>query len=290
LSEVLIQAERKLHTVMSEQLISTASADDIKKSRLSWGEFKSQLFNICRSGFIGMFIGAIPAAGGAISCWIARGVAHQFSKHPDQFGKGSLEGLAAPEAANSAVHGGSLIPLLTLGIPGNAPAAVLGAAFMMKGIVPGPLMFHDNAPIIYMFYASLFIINAVIFFHAKLWYSRSAQFFLKLPQAIIYSMVAVFCFLGTYLVNNSMFDVGTMLVMGIFGYFLRKAEFPIPAMVMAFLLGEMTENSFRQTLKMSGGGLSIFYASPISILFYGLTVLFLGGLVFRAWKKGKTVN
>jgi putative tricarboxylic transport membrane protein len=285
LSEVLIQADMRLDIEFGEKTESTGFIAGIQESRLSWRELKSQLPNIFRSGIIGTFIGAIPAAGGAIACWIARGVAYRFSKYPEKFGKGSLEGLAAPESANSAVHGANLIPLLTLGIPGNAPAAVVGAAFMMKGIVPGPLMFRYHAPVIYMLYASLFIINAVIFFHAVAWYNKSARFFLKLPHSIIYPTVAVFCFLGTYLVNNSIFDVGTMLVMGIFGFFLRKADFPIPPMVMAFLLGGMTENSFRQALKISEGGLSIFFASPVSILFLVLTVLFLGGLIFRERKK-----
>jgi len=284
MSEVLIQADKGIRALSG----STKTIEDSPNPAdrcVSWDELKSQLPNIFRSGMIGTFIGAIPAAGGAIACWVARGVAQRASKHPEKFGKGSLEGIAAPEAANSAVHGANLIPLLTLGIPGNAPAAVVGAALMLKGIVPGPLIFRYHTAVIYSLYASMFIINATIFAQAIGWFNRSARYFVTFPKGLIFPIVAIFCFLGTYLVNNSIFDVGVMLVMGVFGYFLRKAEFPIPPLVMAFLLGGMTENHFRQALKISGGNLSVFFTSPLSLFFIILTVIFLGTMTFRAWRQ-----
>jgi len=284
MSEVFIQADKEMAAFFGSTKIIEDSPNR-EDRRTSWTELKSQLVNIFRSGMIGTFIGAIPAAGGSIACWIARGVAERSSKHPEKFGTGSLEGLAAPEAANSAVHGANLIPLLTLGIPGNAPAAVIGAALMMKGIVPGPLMFQHHTDVIYSLYASLFIINAIIFTQAVSWFNRSARYFVSFPRGLIFPVVAIFCFLGTYLVNNSMFDVATMLIMGVFGYFLRKTGFPIPPLVMAFLLGGMTENRFRQALKISGGNLSIFFTSPLSLFFVVLTIIFLGTMTFREWKQ-----
>lgn len=284
MSEVFIQGDKAVAGFFKSAKTIEDSPNPADR-RMSWTELKSQLFNIFRSGMIGTFIGAVPAAGGSIACWIARGVAERASKHPEKFGTGSLEGLVAPEAANSAIHGANLIPLLTLGIPGNAPAAIVGAAFMMKGIVPGPLIFQHHAGVIYSLYASLFIINAIIFTQAVSWFNKSARYFVSFPRGLIFPAVAIFCFLGTYLVNNSMFDVGTMLIMGVFGYFLRKTGFPIPPLVMAFILGAMTENRFRQALKISGGNLSIFFTSPLSLFFVVLTIIFLGTITFRNWKQ-----
>ncbi len=283
LSEILIQADEGVRDIF----VSTKTIEDSpnpEDRRCSWAELKSQLLNIFRSGLVGTFIGAVPAAGGSIACWLARGIAERFSKQPERFGTGSLEGLAAPEAANSAVHGANLIPLLTLGIPGNAVAAVVGAAFMLKGIVPGPLMFRNHAPVIYSMYASLFIINGLILVQAVSWFNRSARYFVAFPRYLIFPSVGIFCFLGVYLVNNSLFDVGTMLAMGIFGYLLRKTGFPLPPLIMAFLLGGMTENQFRLALKISGGSVSIFFTSPLSLFFLLLTILFLGTMLFREWR------
>jgi putative tricarboxylic transport membrane protein len=283
ISEVFIQADKEIGAFITSTKVVEQSPNPSDR-RCSWSELKSQLFNIFRSGLLGTFVGAIPAAGGSIACWLARGVAQNASKHPEKFGTGSLEGLAAPEAANSAVHGAHLIPLLTLGIPGSIGAAVIGAAFIMKGILPGPLMFQYHWDTIAYLYASFFIINGIILIFAKSWFNRTAQYFVSFPRAFIYPIVVIFCFLGTYLVNNSMFDVATMIMMGLLGYFLRKAEFPLPPLIIAFLLGGMAENSFRQALKISGGSVSIFFTSPLALFFVILTIVFLGVLIFREWK------
>lgn len=235
---------------------------------------------------IGLIVGIIPGAGGAIASFIAYNEAKRISRHPEEFGKGSLEGVAAPEAANNAIVGGALIPLLTLGVPGSATAAILMGALMIHGLQPGPELFVKNASLVYGIFASLFLGNLVMLvmglIGTKLWVKVIAC-----PRNIVAPMLFCIAALGTYSIDNSLFDVWIMLIFGVIGYILRKLDFPLPPIVLALVLGFMVETSLRRSLVLSNGSMSIFITRPISlILLIMAAISFFAPIVRYFWGSG----
>lgn len=218
---------------------------------------------ILRSSVIGSLIGIIPGTGGDIASWLGYNEAKRWSKHPEEFGKGSPEGIAAPEAANNAVTGGALVPLLTLGIPGDAATAIMLGALMMLGITPGPLLFQEQTDKVYIIIIGLFVANLIMGF----WGYAGVRLFSKIadiPKWIMTPIIFVFCIVGTYALNHTIGDVVVMLVSGIIGFVLLKLDFAIPPIILGMILGGTIENNFRRSLIISSGSLSIFFASPIS--------------------------
>lgn len=272
-SEILRQNERKLDTNETEK-ISSRFLREIRKGRkelsLTFKEFKESARTIFRSSVIGTLIGNIPGIGQVVSAFLCYGIAKGASKHPEKFGNGSLEGVAAAETGNNAVNGSSLMPLLIFGIPGDIIAAILFSAFMVHGLRPGPRLFESQAPIIYSILWALLLSNAVLLIIGK-FAMRYIALIARFPSQILFPSIASLCFVGSYSVNNSLFDVFVMLVFGAIGYIMIKFEYPIAPLLITFILGPLFEEALGQSLIMSDGSLLIFLSRPISLTFILLT-------------------
>ena len=233
---------------------------------------------------MGTFLGAIPGIGSTITAFLNYGMAQRASKHPERFGKGELEGVAAAESGNSAVCGATLIPLLSLGIPGDIVTAVLLGAFMIQGIAPGPTMFQEHGRVIYALFVGLMVCNLGNLLIGSL-SVRAARGVLKIPQRVLYPVILLLCFVGTYAIDNSLFDVQAMFFFGVLGYVMRKFDYPLAPLLIAFVLGPMLENSLRQALIMSEGHPAIFVSRPISLGFLVLTALTVAFITFKLFRR-----
>ena len=237
------------------------------------------------SGAIGTIIGIVPGAGAEIGAFVSYSQAKRSSRHPELFGTGIPEGIAAPEGGNNGVTGGALIPMLTMGVPGDAVAAILIGALTVQGLQPGPLLFTEHTTLVYSIFLGMFIANVTMLVLGL----SSLKLFVKVlsvPKAILTPMIFVLCVVGSYAINTNFFDVGVMLFFGILGYFLQKADVSVSPAVLGLILGPMAESNFRRALLMSEGSYSIFVASPIAWVFVILTlVTLLGPVVTERWKK-----
>jgi putative tricarboxylic transport membrane protein len=215
------------------------------------------------SSIVGTVIGAIPGTGGDIACWTAYSQAKRLCKNKDEFGKGAIQGVAAPEAANNAVSGGALIPLLTLGIPGDAGSAIMLGSLMMLGITPGPLLFSNETPKVYLIILGLLVANICM---CVLGYAGMRGFakISALPLQILTPMVFMFCAVGCFAYNHNVTDIIFMVFVGIIGFFLVRAEFPLPPIILGIILGNMVEKNLQRSLVLSKGSFAIFFTHPIS--------------------------
>lgn len=229
--------------------------------------------SVVRGSLLGFFIGVLPGGGAIISSFASYAVEKRVSKHPERFGKGVIEGVAAPESANNAASTSSFIPLLTLGIPGNASIAMIFVALMIHGIRPGPLLLQEHPELFWGVIASMCIGNIMLLGLnlplIGLWVRM-----LKTPYRFLAVLVVVVCVIGAYSVNNSVFDVGIMVAFGVFGYLLRKGGYPAAPFILAMILGPMLERTLQQSLIASGGDLLVFFQRPISA-----TLLLAAGLL-----------
>jgi len=227
---------------------------------------------IVPSSFLGTFIGVIPGTGGAIASFLAYNEAKRFSKHPETFGTGALEGIAAPEAANNGTTGGAMVPLLTLGIPGDVVTAVMLGALLLIGVRPGPLLFQQNPEVINAVYAGLLSANVLILLLGFL-SVRLFPMILRVPAAILFPLILALCFIGSFSLSNSSYDMLVALVFGIIGYALRKRGFPAAPVVLGVILGPIAEDVLGRALIISRGDWTTLVQSPIAIFFYVISVL-----------------
>jgi putative tricarboxylic transport membrane protein len=229
---------------------------------------------ILRSSVLGFFLGVIPGGGGIIANFMAYVMEKRLSKHPEQFGKGEIIGVAAPESANNAAAGGAFIPLLSLGIPMNATVALLFAALVIHGVQPGPLLIRERADIFWGIIASMYIGNVLLLVLnlplIGLWVRV-----LRIPYRIIFPMILLFCLIGAYAINLSIVDLELMLGFGVLGYLMRKLDFDTAPLVLAFLLGPMMEVAMRQSLLLSQGSFAIFVTRPLSAICLAIAALLL---------------
>jgi len=239
------------------------------------GEFKITALPSLVSAIISCVIGAIPGTGGDIASIICWQQAKQMSKHPEKFGEGAIEGLAVTSLANNGVIGGAMTTMMTLGIPGDSVTAILIGSLMMYGMQPGPQMFMTNPKFVYTI-MSLLIVGNLSILVLGLLSARLSSYILYVKEEIIWILVVLFCILGSFALNNSLFDVGLMILSGFFGFVLRKLEVPLGPFILALLLGPLAESNFRRSLALSGGSYSVFFTRPISIILLILTVLSLG--------------
>lgn len=225
-----------------------------------------------RGSLIGIIVGAIPGAGANIASWIAYDQEKRWSRHPEEFGKGAVEGVAAPESANSSSVGGALVPLLTLGIPGSPTTAVLIGALILHGLQPGPRLFVSNPEVIYGLFVGLLVAYPVLFAMGRLAMGLWVRV-IEIPKSILAPVVLALSVLGAYSVRNLMFDVWLTIGFGIVGYILKKFKFPAAPLVLAMVLGYMAESNYRRALIMSQGSHDIFFMQPISAAFLALALL-----------------
>lgn len=198
--------------------------------------------------------------------------ARKKSKTPELFGKGALEGIAASEAGNNAVNGPNLVPLVTLGIPGNLAAALIMGGFMIKGLVPGPRFMEDHASLLYALFAVLLISNFFTLLIGSV-FIRYVRRLTNIPRSTLYACIFVFSILGAYVFNGNMFDVWVMFWFGILGYILNKMSLNLPTLIVAFFLGQLLEEKIRQTMLISGNDWTIFFTRPFALFFIVLTIL-----------------
>jgi len=230
---------------------------------------------ILRSSPLGFFIGALPGAGGTMASLMAYNNEHQLSKHPDEFGEGAVEGLAAPEAANNAASVGAMIPMLTLGIPGSGTTAVMMGALMILGLKPGPLLFQQQPVIIWGLIASMFIGN-IILAVVNIPLAKVLVRVLSVPPKVLYPIVLGLSFVGAYAISSSVMDFYILLFFGVLGYLLAIAKIPTSPLILAVIVGNNMEQSFRRAYTISDSSLHIFFDSPISITLFILTLVSIG--------------
>lgn len=227
---------------------------------------------IAQGSVLGFFIGALPGAGSTVASFISYTIAKRFSRHPERFGKGAIEGVAAPESANNSATAGAFIPLLTLGIPGSASTAVMLGALFLYGLQPGPLFFNENPDVVWPIIASMYIGN-VLLVMLNLPLIPVFASILRVPYHILYPGILVVSVVGVYSINNSMFDVWLLVVFGLVGYVMRKTDFPTAPLVLAFVLGPLFEQAVRRSLIISQGDPSIFVTRPWAVVFLVMTVV-----------------
>ncbi|MEW6661026.1 MAG: tripartite tricarboxylate transporter permease [Bacillota bacterium] len=230
---------------------------------------------IFRSSLIGTFIGILPGIGATTAAMVGYSEAVRWSKHPEKFGTGVEEGVAAPESSNNAAANGAMVPLLALGIPGSATTAVLLGAFILHGIQPGPLLFFQQPLLVNTLFLGLFISNFLILFMAKPFIKGFANI-IRIPYSILGPLILMLCILGTFAIRNNIMDVWFALLFGVIGYVLEKYHFPLAPIILGLVLGGMAEQELRRALIMSGGKWGVFLQSPIalSLLIAGAVLMF----------------
>lgn len=241
-----------------------------------------------RGGIIGTFVGILPGAGGPIASFVAYDTEKRLVDKDKTFGSGDIRGVAASESANNGTNGGALVPLLTLGVPGDGATAVMLGAFMMNNITPGPMLFVNHADLVNSIYTN-YMIAAVLMLILGLLAARLFMKVIRVPQKVLIPIIAVLCVIGSYSVKRSLFDVGTMIFMGILGYIFDKRGFPVIATVLGTVLGGLIERNFRSAVQLGKGSFMFIFTKPIAVAILILTVIMLFWPLIRygmgMWKK-----
>ncbi len=218
---------------------------------------------IVRGTLLGFSVGTLPGAGPTVATFMSYALEKKISKHPEEFGHGAIEGVAAPESANNAAATGAMVPMLTLGIPGSATTAIMLGGLMMWGLRPGPMLFEKNPEFVWGLIASQYIANVMLLILS----TAAIPLFvraLRVPYAILMPIIIIFCITGAFSLKNSVWDVGQMLVFGVIGYAMKKLGYSPAALVLALVLGPLAERALRQSLIISDAGLGIFFMRPIA--------------------------
>lgn len=237
-----------------------------------WKDLKKLGSIFVKSSIIGTFIGALPGAGANIASFVSYNEAKRTSKNPEEFGTGIYEGVAASEAANNAVTGGALIPMLTLGIPGDAVTAVLLSALTIQGYQPGPLLFKEHMNIVYPIFAAMIMANIIMVIQGL----TGARFIAKIasvPKTYLVPAIAIFAIVGAFASSGNIFDIWVTIFFGLLGYILEKYEFPVAPIALAIILGPLAEVSLRQSLIFSKGDPMILINRPISGVLIVIAIL-----------------
>lgn len=250
-----------------------------------WAEVLALRATVARSSVIGVFVGILPGAGADIGSWVSYNEARRFSRNKEEFGNGSIQGISASETANNAVTGSSLVPLLTLGIPGSATAALLLGALIVHGLVPGRTLFTDNANVTYTVIYGFLLANIVMGF-IGMSIGRYMAMITRLPNSVLIPIILMLSVVGAYSLGNNMVDVYTMLGAGVVGYLMRKAGFSPAPLILGLILGPIAETGFRQSLTLSGGEIVPYILSqPIATVLAALTVISLISAVILERRK-----
>lgn len=275
--------DKKDKTVISDFVKESKDA----KKHQSWKEIWKTKWAFLLASVISVIVGAIPGTGGDIASLVSWTQCRNFSKEKEKYGEGSEEALAVTCAANNACIGGAMTTMLTLGIPGDSVTAILIGALMMYNYTPGPLLFSEHPDMVIILFGILIVCNIMILFTGNLGSRLFAQF-TKLPRSWISVTIIIFSLVGSYAIQNSVFDVIVCLVAGIFGFILARGDFPTGPIVLALILGEMVESNFIRTMMLPPGTYSTFFVRPISLVLIILTVLSLfGPSVIKRIRKSK---
>lgn len=287
LSEIMIQIEDRTRDRAAgrDTGVNAFDKNTPHEDRIVTGpEFRASFRTMMRSAMIGTVIGAIPGLGSTLAGFLGYGAAKRASKHPEEFGKGALDGVAGAEAANSATVGANLIPTLALGIPGNLSAAILISALIIHGLTPGPLIFEQHGAVLYGLFGAMLVANFFNLFIGQAGL-RLFAWILGLPNQYIHPVIVLLCFSGAYLITQSMFAVGLMVGFAILGYIMRKLDYSLVAFIIAFILGPLFEDTLRQTLVLFEDNPADLLERPIAILFVLMTAYSVWRLGFKSKPK-----
>lgn len=274
LAEAFVQMEKIFEP-------SHAIETNFKRGMISLRETVTLMPTMIKSALIGTFIGSIPGAGADIAAFVSYNEARRTSKKGSEFGTGCLEGIAAPEAGNNGVTGGAMVPLLTLGVPGDAVTAILLGALIIQGLQPGPLLFTKNADVVYGLFASLFVGNILMLLIGLLGVRLFCRV-VELPKRIIIPVIITLSMVGAYSMNNSIFDMWVCVAFGVIGYIMQKADVPSSPIILAVILGPMAESNLRRAVLMYEGSYSFLWTRPIGVVFLVLAALSLYSSYRRA--------
>jgi len=273
-SEILLNCE----TILKNQVLT----EKIKGLWPTFSDWKASWKPMMRGSFLGFFLGLVPGGGPVTASFVSYALERRIAKNPERFGKGAIEGIAGPEAANNAAVSGSMIPLITLGIPGNAVTALLLGALVIQGIQPGPTFITQRPDLFWGFIASMYVGNVFLLLLnlplVGIWVQC-----LRIPYRILFPLILLLSIVGTYSANKNVFDLWIMLGFGVAGYILRKLQYEFAPFLIAFVLAPMLEQSLRQSMVMSPDGLLIFMTRPVAAVIIFLSVV-LAILVFRQRK------
>jgi len=283
ISEVLLNLEESL-----ERVIFKSRVKNLFPNREDW---KKSAGPITRGSILGFFLGILPGGGAILSSFVSYAVEKKVSKYPEKFGHGAIEGVAGPETANNAAAGGSFVPLLALGIPPNVVMALLMSALMIHNVQPGPTLIGQHPDIFWGVIASMYVGNVMLILLnlplIGIWVKL-----LKVPYRILMPLILLFCVIGSYTLNNNAVEVFIMIIFGVVGYIMKKFGFEAAPLMVAFILGPLWERSFRQSLILSGGKLSIFVEKPISLvaLLAALILIILAAISYYRKKPKKVMG
>jgi putative tricarboxylic transport membrane protein len=278
LGEVLAGAQEK----GGPQVKGKLRLRDVLPSLSDWAMSK---WSIARGTVLGFAVGMLPGAGPTVASFLSYTVEKKVSRTPERFGKGAIEGVAAPESANNAAATAAMVPMLTLGIPGSATTAIMLGGLMMWGLRPGPMLFEKNPQFVWGLIASQYIANFMLLIASTALIPLFVRA-LRIPYSILMPLIIVFCVTGAYSLKNNVWDVGQMLVFGVVGYFMKKLGYSPAALVLALVLGPLAERALRQSLIISDAGVGIFFTRPISAV---LMVLALAAIAVPLAKWGRTL-
>jgi putative tricarboxylic transport membrane protein len=277
IAEVLLNVEQSM-----ERSVLTSRVRNLLPTRADWA---ASMPAILRGSVLGFFLGVLPGAGPLISSFAGYAMEKRLSREPEKFGTGMIQGVAGPEAANNAATGGAFVPLLTLGIPPTAVMALLLGALIIFGVQPGPRLVAEHPQLFWGVIASMYVGNVMLLVLNLPLIGMWIQI-LKVPYPILFPLILLFCVIGAYSLNNSVTEVGIMILFGVIGYFLRKLEFEPAPLILALVLGPMLELNFRQSLAMGDGRLLFFFERPISATILVIALLLLIMPLIRGIRRG----
>ena len=278
-------------------LESTKGQVQMHNVNITWARFKENLKEVKAyinstwiGSFLGFFVGTLPAAGATPASLMSYGLSKTFSKDPDSFGKGNVAGVAAPEAANNAASTGSMLPMITLGIPGSPTTAILLGGMIIWGLRPGPLLFTESPDFVWGLIGSMYVANvATVLLNLAL-----IPVFIRvlaMPFTLLTPIIFMLCVLGVFATTDRMFDNWIMLILGVGGYLLRKLNYPVAPAVLAIVLGPLAERSLRQSLISSQGDVTTFITRPISLTCVIIALLLVSyPLIQKAMRRRKAAN
>ena len=281
LSEVLSNLSQSLEKVTFTT--TDTRVGNLLPNRQDW---KDSALPIARGTLIGFFLGLLPGMGAALTTFMSYAIEKRFSKHPEKFGTGAIEGVAGPESANNAASSGTFIPLLSLGIPANPSTSILLGALLILGLQPGPMLISSRPDLFWGLVASMYVGNVMLVVLNLPLIGLWVQV-LKIPYSILYVLIVIFCEIGAYSVNSSVTDVLLMNIFGLVGYMMKRYKFEAAPLMLALVLGPMLEKSLRRSLMLSHGSAAIFFTRPISVVFLLIAAFFLFSPLFTREKIGK---
>lgn len=290
ITEILEQAQTAFR---SDQQIADISGTEKEKNRIRFADIRRIAMPSIQSGFVGAFIGMLPGLGAAIASFLGYAVAKRTSRRPEEFGEGSIEGIASSESANNAVTGSAMIPMLALGIPGDPPTAILLGALMIQGITAGPMVFVTNPEAVLTIYVVMIL--ALIVLAVVAWSGmRGFASVIRIPKIYLFPAILCMCVAGSFAIRSSVFDVYVMFAAGGLGLLMRRFDVPIPPLLVAFILTPPFERALRQSLTMSRGDVWVFFEHPISVVFIVLSILVIAGTIWdharRKPEHGSTIK